>query len=354
MSSSGAIRAGRAFVELFADDSKLVRGLRSAEKKVVKFGQNIQAIGRRLFTLGAAVGGIMAVAAKGFASWGDSLSKMSGRTGVAVTALSELAYAAQQSGTDVATLESSLRIMQKNLAAAFDGNAAAIRTLENLGVSVAKLKNLSPDEQFTALGEAISRIQDPTLRTAMAMRVFGKSGSQLLPMFADGASGINLLRKRCRELGLTVSDLDAKNATKLTDALTDIWLTVKAVGFAAGAALAEPFLKFSESVIACIAGIAKWITKNRELVVTAAKVTAVVVGIGAALFLTGLGFVGVGKTIGFIATGIASVAKVALGGLGLLTGALKAVAVVGGTIISAFSGLFSLIGAVLGTAITAI
>ena len=108
MAESSAIRAGRAFVELFVDNSKLVRGLRAAEAKVVKFGQNIQAIGRQLFTIGAAVGGVLAVAAKGFASWGDSLSKMSGRTGVSAQALSELAYAAQQSGTDVATLEASL------------------------------------------------------------------------------------------------------------------------------------------------------------------------------------------------------------------------------------------------------
>jgi len=354
VSSTTAIRAGRAFVELFADDSRLVRGLRAAEKKVVKFGQNIQAIGRRLFTIGMAVGGVLAVATKGLVSWGDALSKMSGRTGVAVSALSELAYAAQQSGTDVATLESSLRIMQKNLASAFEGNDAAMKTLESLGISVAKLKRLSPDEQFAALGEAISRIQDPTLRTAMAMRVFGKSGSQLFPMFADGASGINLLRQRCRELGLTVNDLDAKNATRLSDALTDIWLTVKAVGFAIGAALAESLLKFSEAMIACIAGTAKWITKNRELVITAAKVTAMIIGIGAALFTTGVGFVGVGKTIGLVATGIASVTKVAISGLGLLTGAFKAVAVVGGTVISAFSGIFSLIGVALGTAMTAI
>jgi hypothetical protein len=33
----GAIRAGRAFVELFADDSKLVRGLRRASAKPKAF-----------------------------------------------------------------------------------------------------------------------------------------------------------------------------------------------------------------------------------------------------------------------------------------------------------------------------
>ena len=285
MANASAIRAGRAFVELFVDNSKLVRGLRAAEKQVVKFGQNIQAIGRRLFTLGAAVGGVLAATAKGFASWGDSLSKMSVRTGVSARALSELAYAAQQSGTDVATLEASLRTMQKNLATAFDGNNAAIRTLESLGINVAKLRAMTPEEQFLTLGEAISRVADPTQRTALAMRVFGKSGSQLLPMLENGVDGINALRQRCRELGLSVSDLDAANATKLSDAFTDLWLTIKAVGFAIGAALAKPLTDLTERMVVCIAGVTKWINMNRDLVVTAAKVTAAVVGIGTKLFV---------------------------------------------------------------------
>ena len=40
MPSARGIRAGRAFVELFADDSKLVRGLRRAEKRLKAFGES--------------------------------------------------------------------------------------------------------------------------------------------------------------------------------------------------------------------------------------------------------------------------------------------------------------------------
>jgi len=43
MSASGTIRAGRAFVELFADDSKLVRGLKAAQAKLKAFGPNCAA-----------------------------------------------------------------------------------------------------------------------------------------------------------------------------------------------------------------------------------------------------------------------------------------------------------------------
>jgi TP901 family phage tail tape measure protein len=50
---SGAIRAGRAFVELFADDSPLVRDLRRAEKKLKSFAGNVRAMGQKL--LGSAL-----------------------------------------------------------------------------------------------------------------------------------------------------------------------------------------------------------------------------------------------------------------------------------------------------------
>ena len=54
-SNSGAIRAGRAFVELFADDSRLVRGLRSAERKLKGWGAGVKDIGRKMAEVGAAV-----------------------------------------------------------------------------------------------------------------------------------------------------------------------------------------------------------------------------------------------------------------------------------------------------------
>ncbi len=46
--NSRGIRAGRAFVELFADDSKLVRGLRAAEGKLKAFGASIHNLGLKM------------------------------------------------------------------------------------------------------------------------------------------------------------------------------------------------------------------------------------------------------------------------------------------------------------------
>ena len=64
MLSTRGIRAGRAFVELFADDSKLVRGLRRAEKKLKAFGDRIRNLGLKIADLGAAMLTSMLGAAK--------------------------------------------------------------------------------------------------------------------------------------------------------------------------------------------------------------------------------------------------------------------------------------------------
>jgi len=71
--SSTAIRAGRAFVELFADDTKLVRGLRRAEAKVRAFGERLKNIGRRMMGLGLMAATPLALATKVFAGFDDQM-----------------------------------------------------------------------------------------------------------------------------------------------------------------------------------------------------------------------------------------------------------------------------------------
>ncbi|MCJ7543262.1 MAG: hypothetical protein MUP47_01645 [Phycisphaerae bacterium] len=47
-SSAKGIRAGQAFVELFADDSKLVRGLKAAQAKLKAFGAAVTGMGPKM------------------------------------------------------------------------------------------------------------------------------------------------------------------------------------------------------------------------------------------------------------------------------------------------------------------
>jgi hypothetical protein len=52
---TGAIRVGRAFVELLADDSKRVRGLKRASAKLKAFRESVRNMVLKLAGLGAAI-----------------------------------------------------------------------------------------------------------------------------------------------------------------------------------------------------------------------------------------------------------------------------------------------------------
>src|ERR1700677_840584 len=95
---SGAVRAGGAFVELFSDDSKLARGLKAAGGKLKSWGKDVSSIGRGIFEAGAVVKTAFAGAPAMFAEVGAELAHMSERTGIGVSSLSQLKYAADQSG----------------------------------------------------------------------------------------------------------------------------------------------------------------------------------------------------------------------------------------------------------------
>ena len=98
MPSGRAIRAGRAFVELFADNTKLVRGLRAAQTKVRAFGQKLQNIGMRIATTTAAMALPIAIATRTFAGFEDQMAQVRAVTGATGRDFDKLTQRAKELG----------------------------------------------------------------------------------------------------------------------------------------------------------------------------------------------------------------------------------------------------------------
>jgi hypothetical protein len=313
MANARGIRAGAAYIELFLNDSKLVRGLQNASKKLKAFGDAITGWGQKMTAIGAAVTAPLIGSAKAFSEMGDRMAKMSQRTGISVETLSELAYAAELSGADLDTLEGSLRKMQKAIVAAAEGSESATDALGKLGLTVADLRGLSPDQQFKLIADRLSQIQSPALKAALAMELFGKSGTQLLPLMSEGAKGIEALQQQARDLGLTMSTEDAKAAEALNDAFDTLWKVVKQGVFVIGSALAPTLKAVSEWIIRTVVTTTAWIKENKNLVVTILKVAAAVLAGGVALLALGAAISALGTIFGALAavvTGVIVVFKV--------------------------------------------
>ena len=307
MSNSSGIRAGRAFVELATSDGKLIAGLRNAERRLRAFGASVRQIGLRLIAAGAAIATPLIASIKVFTSLGDKLDKMAGRTGIAVEALSELSYAADQSGADLDTLEAGVRRMQRTIEDAGRGMSTAQDALAGLGLSFQALAQLNPEQQFKLIADRLSRVADPTKRAALAMELLGRSGTQLLPLFANGASGIEALQKQARDLGLTISTQTAHDAAVLNDTLHELWLVVKNAGMAIGAALAPAVTKLAGIVTQVLVKIVDWIKRNRELVVGVAAAAVALGAIGGAFVALGVSVQVAAFALAGIATALAAI-----------------------------------------------
>ncbi|MDP1660852.1 MAG: hypothetical protein Q8L55_02960, partial [Phycisphaerales bacterium] len=320
MADTRGIRAGRAFVELGVSD-KLSAGLKAAQKKLEAFGAGLRSIGTKMAGIGVAAVTALLGTVKAFSDSGDALDKMSQRTGVSVEALSELGYAADLSGTDMETLENGLRVMQKSLVEAAKGSQGANEALGLLGLTVADLAKLSPDEQFKLLADRISKVQDPALRASLAMELFGKAGTKLLPLMADGAAGINEMQEQARKLGLTVSTETARDAAELNDALGTLWKVLKQGVFTIGGALAPTIKELTERITRVIVSATAWIKENKDLVVWALKVAAAVAVAGIAIIALGYIISGIGAALGLVA-GIIGGIGTAFGLIGAAIGAI--------------------------------
>lgn len=321
MPSSQSIRAGRAFVELFADDTKLVRGLRAAEKRLKAFGASVQSIGTKIFGLGAAAIAPLLATTNVFSEMGDQLAKMSARTGISVESLSELGYAAQQSGTDMETLEGGVRKLQKFLVAAAQGSDSALSVLRDLGLTLGDLGRLTPDQQFERVADRIARIPDPALKAATAMELFGKTGTALLPLMQDGARGIQELRDQARELGLVIRTEDAVAAEKFGDTLDDLWKVIRSGIFAVGMAVLPLLQDWAVAAIQVAKVTSDWVRNNQQLIVTVFKVLVGIVALGAAIMGLGVLVYGTGAAFGIAASLITGVGAV-LGTIGTVIAAL--------------------------------
>lgn len=252
MANKGNVKTLAFGIKVNAKDFE--KKMKKLKKSLAKFGESVAKIGKGVAAMGAGIGAGLAASAKAFADYGDEIAKTARKSGIGVKELTALQFAAERSGASLPQLINGLRKMQVNLVQAAKGGGVAKRELEDLGLSAENLMKLSPEQQFIKIGDAIGELKHPTEQGAAAMALFGKQGAELLPLFQEGAGGIDALMKKAEELGLTMDAVDATNAEKLTDALSDLGSQIKAVFFKIGAQVAksgliDTLIKISENIL---------------------------------------------------------------------------------------------------------
>lgn len=314
MATGNAIRAGRAFVELFADSTKLNAALKTVQLKFKAFGMMVAGWGRSLsFAGGAILAPILAVS-KMAASAGDDLVNMSTRTGLSVEALSSLSHAAKTSGTNIEELEGGVRKMQKTIFDAAGGSKEAADALADLGLSAADLVSLSAEDQLNAVADAISKIDEPGKRAAITMEVMGKGATKLIPLLKDGSAGLREFYKQAEAMGLIISTKAAKEAADFNNQLGTLYDTIKRLGFEIASVLIPPLAAAAKWVQENVTAAIKWIGTHKEAVIGVTLIGIALVGAGVAMYVFGTAIVW--------AVGVLTAMQTILAGVWTVLGAL--------------------------------
>lgn len=256
--------AGTVTLELDANSVKLIRELQKAQKQTktsansmqrnmtqafskIRGGANIAVKALSKMAIGAATAS--AAIFKLTASSIDELAKTSDRLGIATEDLQALRFAAEQTGAGAAGLDRALSDMTRRLGEAKGGTGEAIKGIEALGLSVSDLLSMDPAEQFRMIAGAMSNVGTQAEKNAIAYQIFGRQGQQLVNTLAVGREGLDQFAQQARDLGLSLSRVDAAKVEAANDAMNRVRIMLTGVAQQYTVQLSPVVEAFSNQII---------------------------------------------------------------------------------------------------------
>lgn len=200
------------------NNTELSKGLRTAGHQVTEWANDV---GKKLAAL-FAVEKVFEFT-KGLIEFGSKIADTAERLNVTTAEVQKLTYAAKLSGLELDDVAAAFDRLAKakNKALEPGKSGESMRdAFSGLGIAIADLQALSPDELFQKISEHIAATGANSTTAANAMEVFGRSGAKLIPMLKEYTE----LRKQAP----IVSAADLRLIKAVGDATEASWMKVKA------------------------------------------------------------------------------------------------------------------------------
>lgn len=253
-----AVEVFKLFGSIFVNNDEANKSIAETEKKSKGVASTLGSGVKTAAKWGAAVVGGATAAATGLtalatksASTADTIDKMSQKIGVSREAYQELDFICSQSGMDVNKLQSGMKSLVSAMDGAASGTASNVEQFKKLGVSVTdangNLRN-SEDVMWETM-EALQNCGNETEKTRLATELFGKSGTEMMPLLNGASGSIEEMKNKAHDLGLVLGDEAINNGVKLTDTMDQMKRSLSAVATKLGAGLMPILQQVCQSVI---------------------------------------------------------------------------------------------------------
>lgn len=202
----------------------------SAKRNLADVQGAADKVGGSFGTLGVLIGGVFTGASlKGALDVLDKLDDLAEKSGVAAQELSGLRFASEAAGTPTESLGVGMRKLAQNMAAAAGGSKDAMAIFEAIGVSVkdANGRLRGTDAVLLDIASRFAVYADGAGKAALAQELFGRTGSEMIPLLNKGAAGIRDLQNEANKLGAVYGSDLAKSASDFNDNLKKLELAAE-------------------------------------------------------------------------------------------------------------------------------
>lgn len=263
-----ATKVGGILVNLGLDVAQIKQDVGKANRELSGFRQKVdRRMGRIQKSVGRAVSSFQALAAvvggaalvrsiQNTANSLEDVDRMAESVGARRSGIQELTFAFRQFRLEQDDVADALGTLADRSQDAMDGMQSFIDDFKLVGIEVEDLRNKRPGELLDLFAQKISKVEDPTKRTAAAVRIFGDDlGRKLLPMLMEGEEGMERFRKEAREAGAVMSDELVKDGAEAARTFRRLQETMGAQFTRAVAESAEELESIAEALTNVATGV---------------------------------------------------------------------------------------------------
>jgi len=251
-------------------------GMGSVQTGLARLQAGLTSLAR--IALPALGGAGLAVLGKTALENADQVGKLSQKTGELTEELSANVVAAKLGDVELRQLQLGYKTLGQQM-------AASSEVFRDLGINAR-----AQDGSLRALGDVMGDVADKFAampdgaeKANAAVKLFGKSGLDLIPMLNDGRLGLEAMRSETERLGVLIDKNMAKSADHFGDELDKIKFAAQGVALEIARQLLPDLLRMAKGITDTIVEMRQWIAAHREGIAVAKDLAATLLIAGVAL-----------------------------------------------------------------------
>lgn len=194
----------------------------------------------------------------------DAIGVLATEVGLSNKRFQEMTFIADRASVPIVNLVKGLQNLQRNLgmsakAAAGGKKDSFANALNEIGLSLADLEGLQPEEIIGKMGDSLFELDDANRRVRLSQILLGEAaGPKMLSLLEEGSEGIAAYREEIAELGIVLSDDAIEASGEFQTKLSTLGMVITNIS-------QRIAVKMIPTISKGVDGFQKWLIANKKL-----------------------------------------------------------------------------------------